>query len=124
MPIRRSSRSVAARSLVPPELTMGQQDSDIPVHHLRLALLRHQSLPTTAAPISLPAHPLRAIIEPGIAVAKKTAPFRWSIKMDRALLALARRHDLDAIADGLQRTPAQILRKARTFGIKIKQTTK
>jgi hypothetical protein len=54
---------------------------------------------------------------------KKTAPFRWSMKMDRALLAFSKKNDLAAIADELQRTPAQILRKARTLGIKIKQTT-
>jgi hypothetical protein len=46
------------------------------------------------------------------------------MKMDRTLLALAKRHDLDAIAGKLQRTPAQILRKARTLGITIEQTTK
>ena len=57
-------------------------------------------------------------------MAKNAAPFRWSMKMDRALLALAKKHDLDAIADKLQRTPAQILRKARTLSIKITRTTK
>jgi hypothetical protein len=57
-------------------------------------------------------------------MAKKAAPLRWSMKMDRALLALARRHDLDEIANRLQRTPTQILQKARMLGIKFKQKTK
>jgi hypothetical protein len=46
------------------------------------------------------------------------------MESDRELIALSKTKTLEALADQLQRSPAEILKKAKRLGLSIKQTAK
>jgi hypothetical protein len=48
----------------------------------------------------------------------------WSMRNDRELIQLAKMQTLEAIADQLQRSPAQIFKKAARLGPSIKRKAK
>jgi len=48
----------------------------------------------------------------------------WSMATDRELMALAKTHTLEAIADELKRPPAYILKRAARLGASIKRKAK
>jgi hypothetical protein len=43
----------------------------------------------------------------------------WTMKLDRELIALAKSHPLEAIADKLQRPQAAVLKRAKRLGLPI-----
>ena len=47
-----------------------------------------------------------------------------SMKSNRELIALAKTHTMEAIADHFQRPPATILKVAKRLGLSIKHSTK
>jgi hypothetical protein len=49
---------------------------------------------------------------------------RWSMKNDRELIELAKSQSLEAIADKVQRSPANVLKQAARLGLSIKRKTK
>ena len=49
---------------------------------------------------------------------------RWSMKNDRELIELAKSQSLEAIADKIQRSPANVLKQAARLGLSIKRKTK
>jgi hypothetical protein len=51
-------------------------------------------------------------------------PTGWSMKSDRELTQLAKPRTLEGIADQLQRSPADILRKAARLRLSIKRKAK
>jgi hypothetical protein len=50
-------------------------------------------------------------------VAKKIT--RWSMKLDRELIALSKTRTLEAIADKVQRTPESVLTRQRASGLRL-----
>jgi hypothetical protein len=46
------------------------------------------------------------------------------MKLDRELIALAKTHPLEAIADKLQRPQAAVLKRATTLGLSISRAAK
>jgi hypothetical protein len=49
---------------------------------------------------------------------------RWSMKTDRELIELAKSQYLEAIADKIQRSPANVLKQAARLGLSIKRKAK
>ncbi len=49
---------------------------------------------------------------------------RWSMKNDRELIELAKSQSLEAIAEKIWRSPANVLEKAARLGLSIKRTAK
>jgi hypothetical protein len=49
---------------------------------------------------------------------------RWSMKNDRELIELAKSQSLEAIADKIQRSPANVLKQAARLGLSIKRKAK
>jgi hypothetical protein len=46
---------------------------------------------------------------------------RWSMKNDRELIELAKSQSLEAIAEKIRRSPANVLEKAARLGLSIKR---
>jgi hypothetical protein len=57
-------------------------------------------------------------------MARKPKIGMWSMATDRELIALAKTHTLEAIADELKRPPAYILKRAARLGASIKLKAK
>jgi hypothetical protein len=49
---------------------------------------------------------------------------KWSMKVDRELIELAKTETLEAIADHFQRSPKSVLMKAKKLGLTIKRKGK
>jgi hypothetical protein len=49
---------------------------------------------------------------------------RWSMKNDRELIELAKSQSLEAIAEKIRRSPANVLEKAARLGLSIKRKAK
>ena len=57
-------------------------------------------------------------------MARKVTVSPWSMENDRQLIQLSKSLNLDELEDGLQRSPAYILKRAARLGLSIKWKTK
>ena len=70
---------------------------------------------------ALPECPRHASMRSGAIMNRKPNGRGWSMATDRELMALAKTHTLERVADRLQRSPAFILKKAAQLGLSIKR---
>jgi hypothetical protein len=52
-------------------------------------------------------------------MSRKPNRYGWPMAKDRELIALAKTHSLETIADRLRRSPTSILNRAARLGLKI-----